>query len=337
MNRRIMIKLGLAAALYVFSFLPAHSAENGAKKIYMALWRGCEAACQGFQDEIAAIGVNVEIIVRDADKDKSKLPGFVEEARALKADLVVTWGTSVTLGMVGTMADTQNPAVLNDIPVVFMIVADPISSGIVETYEKTGRPNVTGTRNRVPEAVNIATMKSYLPSFAKLGLLFNRNEPNSVLKMEELQELSGSADFELIAREIELDSEGKPRTESIPAGMAALRAAGADFVYLGSSSFLQANGDLLTRSAVENGLPLLSPYETLVRKSDALISVAASYGDVGRLAARQAWKILEEGKTPGDLPVASLDQFSYVINMAVARKLKLFPPIEVLQFAETVN
>lgn len=337
MKHRVNVILALAAALCAHWFLPAHSAENGDKIILMALWRGCEAACQGFREEIAASGLKAEIVIRNADRDQSKLSGFVEEARSLKADLVVTWGTSVTLGMVGTMADMQDSAVLNDLPVVFMIVADPISSGIIESYEKTGRANVTGTRNRVPEPVNIATMKSYLPSFNKLGLLFNRNEPNSVLKMEELRQLSGSGKFELIAHEIELDPEGKPRSESIPTGMAALRAAGVDFVYLGSSSFLRANGELLTRAAVENGLPLLSPYEKLVREADALISVAAPYGDVGRLAARQALKILEEGKAPGELPVASLDQFSYVVNMAVARKLRLYPPIEVLQFAETVN
>jgi putative ABC transport system substrate-binding protein len=328
---------GLAVALNALSPFPAKSAESAEKKIFMALWRGCEAACQGFQEEITAGGVKAEVIIRNADKDKTKLPGFVEEARALKADMVITWGTSVTLGMVGTMADTQNPTVLNDIPVVFMIVADPIASGIIESYEKTGRANVTGTRNRVPEAVNIATMQSYLPSFKKLGLLFNRDEANSVLKMEELRELSKSVGFELIALEIKLDSQGKPNPESIPVRMAELKEAGADFVYLGSSSFLRANSELFTRSTVENGLPLLSPYEKLVRESDALISVAAPYGDVGRLAARQVYKILIEGKAPGELPVASLDQFTYVINMAVARKLGLFPPIDILQFAETVN
>lgn len=337
MNYCMRFCLILVMALIAFSPFPANSTDGSEKKIFMVLWRGCEAACQSFQDEIAASGIKAEVIIRNANKDKSTLTGFVEEARALRADIAVTWGTSVTLGMVGTMADRENPAVLNDIPVVFMIVADPISSNIIESYEKTGRSNVTGTRNRVPETVNIATMQSYLPSFKKLGLLFNRDEPNSVLKMEELRELSKSMDFELIALEIELDSEGKPRPESIAVRMAELKAQGADFIYFGSSSFLRENSDLLTRSAIENGLPVLSPYEKLVRESDALISVAAPYGDVGRLAAKQVQRILVEGKTPGEIPVAALDQFSYVINMKVAGRLNLFPPIDFLQFAETVK
>jgi putative ABC transport system substrate-binding protein len=82
---------------------------------------------------------------------------------------------------------------------------------------------------------------------------------------------------------------------------------------------------------------VLSPYEELVRDSQALISVAAPYREVGRLAAQQVLKILRDGTPAGELPVASLDRFAYVINMATAKRLKRFPPIDFLQFAETVN
>jgi putative ABC transport system substrate-binding protein len=75
----------------------------------------------------------------------------------------------------------------------------------------------------------------------------------------------------------------------------------------------------------------------LVRESQALISVAARYYDVGRLAGGQAEKILVGGVAPGDLPVVRMTDFAVVINMDVARKLKLFPPLDLLQIAETVN
>lgn len=100
---------------------------------------------------------------------------------------------------------------------------------------------------------------------------------------------------------------------------------------------LDANRDAFTGSAVANGIPVLSPYERLVRESQALISVAARYHDVGRLAGVQAEKVLTGGARPGDLPVAPIADFAFVINMAVARELDLFPPLELLQIAETVN
>jgi putative ABC transport system substrate-binding protein len=66
------------------------------------------------------------------------------------------------------------------------------------------------------------------------------------------------------------------------------------------------------------------------------MSVAARYYEVGRLAGQQAERVLK-GTTPGDLPVLQMTNFAVVINMDVAKKLQLFPPMDLLQVAETVN
>ncbi len=331
---------GVVLALMCTLVWPAGAAHAKAEKaftIYMVFWRGCEEACEGFKKYIAENGIDAELVIRNANRDKSKLPGYVEEARALEVDLVVTWGTSVTRGMAGTLSNHGKPRFIDDIPVVFMVVADPIGSQIIESYEKTGRENVTGTRNRVPEEVNINTIRSYYPAFERLGLLYNTNEHNSVVKAREMQALAGKMNFELVALELELGADGKPNPESIPVRMAELEAAGVDFIYLGSSSFLDVHRDVFTGSALEHGIPVLSPYERLVRDSHALLSIAARYQDVGELAGRQTKSILIDGKKPGDLPVLSVDQYAYVVNMTTAKKLNMFPSVEILQFAETVE
>jgi len=83
--------------------------------------------------------------------------------------------------------------------------------------------------------------------------------------------------------------------------------------------------------------PVLGPYELLVRKSHALMSVAARYYDVGQLAGEQAKAVLVESKRPADLPDRSVETYAYVIYMATARKLKMFPSVAILQFVDTVN
>ena len=326
--------LVMAAAFAVCLITTAAAAQY---KIMIATWRGCEEACQGFQDYLTERGIDAEFILRDAGRKKEPLPGFLAEARAEGVDLILTWGTSVTRGIAGTLAELGDPAFNHDIPQVFMIVADPVGAGIVESLDHSSRPNVTGTYNRVPEAVTIETIRAYRPGFKRLGLLYNTNENNSVLKRDEVAALAGPMGFELIALELPLGGDGKPRVEDIVPKMAALKAAGVEFLYLGSSSFLRGNRHVVTGAAVDNGIPVLSPYEQLVRESQALISVAARYYDVGRLAGGQAEKILTGGGTPGDLPVARMTNFAVVINMDVARKLKLFPPLDLLGIAETVN
>jgi putative ABC transport system substrate-binding protein len=313
------------------------SAAAAEYKIMIATWRGCEEACQGFQDYLAEKGIDVEFIHRDAGRDKALLPGFLAEARAEKVDLILTWGTSATREIAGTLADLGDPAFNHEIPQVFTIVADPVGAGVVESLDHTGRGNITGTYNRVPETVNIETIRAYHPGFSHLGFIYYSNEKNSVLKRDEIAALTGPMEFELTALELPLGADGKPRIEDIALKVAELKAAGVDFIYLGSSSFIQANSDAVTGAALEAGIPVLSPYEGVVRDSQALISVAARYTDVGRLAGEQAEKILVGGAIPGDLPVAPMTDFAVVINMDVARKLKLFPPLELLQIAETVN
>ena len=321
-------------ALAAFSANTGFAAEY---KVMIATWRGCEDVCKGFQDYLRERHVDAEFIVRDAAQKDDVLPAFVQEARAGKVDLILTWGTSVTRGIAGRVADAGNPAFDRKIPKVFTVVADPVGIGVVSSLERPGRPDVTGTYNRVPEEVNIRTIRAYLPGFKRLGLLYNANERNSVLKRDELAALANSLRFELVAIALPLTGEGKPRVEDIGRKMAELKDGKVDFVYVGSSSFLQENADAVTGAALRSGLPLLSSYESMVRDSQALISVAARYYDVGRLAGIQAEKILVRHMAAGDLPVLRMKDFAIVVNMNVAKKLKRFPPIDLLQVAETVN
>lgn len=298
---------------------------------------GCEEACAGFQAHFKEKGIDATFVLRDADGKKEALSGFLAEARSSHVDLIVTHGTNATVGMAGRLSDRSKPGLVPDIPKVFMIVADPVGAGLVRSLDAPGRPDLTGTYNRVPERVNIETLRAYRPQFRRLGLLYHANEQNSVIKRDELASLSKSMGFELLAQELPLGPNGQPKANEIAAQMAALKGAGADFVYLGSSTFLRENSKLLAESAARLGLPVLSPYESLARDGQALLSVAARYADVGRLAGQQAEKILRGNATAGSLPVLRMTKFAVVINMQVAKKLNLMPPLDLLQIAETVN
>ncbi len=317
--------------------LLATGAAAGSKKIYLVVWEGCEHACEGFLEAIEQSGFDADVILRDADQDKSRLPGFVQEARDMKVDAVATYGTSVSLGVAGTLDTVSESRFINDIPLVFWYVADPFGTRIAQDFDASGRVNVTGTFNRVPERVNVKAIQNFLPDFKTLGMLYNGNERNSLLKVEEMKGLSQEMGFELVALEIDPGNPAAPDPALIRGKVQELAEAGTDFIYLGSSSYLRLNGAEFTSSAVEFGLPILSPYEELVREEQALFSIAARAADVGRMAAAQVLKILRDGQTPGDIPIARIEDFAYVVNMAVAQKLNIFPPVDLLRVAEIVR
>ena len=239
--------------------------------------------------------------------------------------------------MLGRRSDDGDPRYVTGTPAVFWYVADPFGTNIAESFDGSGRPHVAGTFNRVPEEVNIQTIRSIRPDFNHLGILYNGNERNSVIKVEEHRELSKELGYLFTAIELDPGNPGAPDPGLIPQRMKELADAGVDCIYLGSSSYLRIHADAFTGSAVEHGIPILSPYEELVRENQALVSIAARAYDVGRVAAEQVLRILRDGEKPSDLPIARVTDFAYVVNMEVARKLDLFPPIEILQVAETIK
>lgn len=331
--RRLLVVGPLVLLLGVFA-QPALAARY---KVMVVTWSGCEEACAGLQAYFRDKHIDAAFLLRDAAGKKEALAGFLAEARAERVDLIVTHGTNASLGMAGRQSDQGKAGLVPDIPKVFMVVADPVGAGLIKGLDEMGRPDVTGTYNRVPERVNVETLRAYQPKFRRLGLLFHADERNSLTKRDELQTLSGSLGFELVAREIPLGADGRPKVASIAEQVAALKGAGVDFIYLGSSTFLRENSKALAAAATSAGLPVLSPYEAVVRDGHALLSVAARYADVGRLAGEQADKILRSGAKAGSLPVARMTRFTVLINMPIAKSLKLFPPLELVQIAETVN
>lgn len=306
-------------------------------RIMIVTWNGCEQACQGFQDYLQQRGLDVEYQMRDAGGQSQRLNQIRDEALASPPDLILTYGTNVSRAIAGTLPEALASGGASSIPKIFMIVADPVGAGLIKSLDDPGRPDLTGTFNRVPETVNIETIRSYLPSFKRLGMLVNRDEKNSLAKRDEMEALGRSMGFELLSADIALAADGKPLVSDIAPKVAQLKTAGADFLYLGSSSFLREQREAFTSTALAYSLPVLSPYEMMVRDSQALISVAARYYEVGQLAGELARTVLQDGVNAGRLPIARMTRFAVTINMSVAKKLGKIPPIELLQVAETVN
>lgn len=307
------------------------------KRILGVFYEGCEKTCQGFKAAIEKSGFAVEVAIFDVKQDKDRIHEAIKLARDSKPDLIVTYGTTTTLEFIGTLETGTDPKFISDIPVVFTAVADPFGSRIAESFDRSGRDNVTGTFNRVPERANIETIRQYDRKFQKLGLLYNSNEKNSVLKKDELAKLATEMNFELVAIEIDPGNPNVPDPALIPQRVKQLAEQEVTWAYLGSSSFLNANGAAFTAAAVENGIGLLSPYEALVREQQALISIAAPREKVGHLAAQQALSILRDGKSPGKLPIKRATEFSYLVNMKVAEKLERKPPFAFYSDTELVQ
>ncbi|MBL8470400.1 MAG: ABC transporter substrate-binding protein [Rhodocyclaceae bacterium] len=303
--------------------------------IYMAVYRGCEEACRGFQDYFRKRGIAADFILRDAAQDASKIPDFVTEAKRLRPDIVVTWGTTVTLGMVGNWRKPDPARHITDLPVIFMVVADPVASGIIENERSSGR-NLTGTLTLLPMETQFKSARSYL-KFNRVGFIINPTEKNSLDARDQLRVVAEREQFSVIERELPVDVSGRPDASAIPDLVAQLVAEKVDLIYQGPDTFLITRAQALTSAAVERGIPVFASNESPVVNARALFGIVNKYEDCGRYTARQALRILQDGVRPQEIPIELPRHFSYLVNLPVALELGRYPPLKLLDVAEIVG
>lgn len=331
-----MMKLAWLSVLFQLLFFASSKAQGQEPHIHMVVFRGCEEACQGFKTYFEQRQSPVRITVTDIARDRDLLPGIGDRLRDEQPDLVVTWGTAVTQGLLGRRSELGDATALGSIPAMFMIVADPVGADIIESYETISRRAVFGVRNRVPEDVQLRIMFEYFKP-SKLGIVNNLAEVNSVLNTERIKALAPELQVELVVVNYALDNDQNPNVNEIPALLAQLKSAGAEAIYVGSNSFNLQHREAFTHAAVELGLPVFSAYKQMISDGQGLMAVASSYSNVGRLAARQASRFLFEGISPEALSIAQLDRYSVFINMSTAQSLGLYPTIQLVGLAEIVQ
>jgi putative ABC transport system substrate-binding protein len=347
LNRRALLAAALGASAASAAPGLAMAQTQGGKKpaaaapavrpfrIYAITFRGMTDVEKGFEAYFASRKIPVQITYRDLNRDAKRMPGFLEEIRATRPDLVYTWGTSVTLGVVGPHDTTTPEQFISDIPVVFTLVAAPTLAKIV-TETGPQRPNLTGVVHVAPTAAQVQAMSSYRP-FKTLGVLYTPTEQNSVVIVNDLRKLAREKGFELVERTFKVDDKKKPLADGAADLVRELKDAKAQWLYLPPDSFLGTLAqDTIIPAAMANGLPTFASTEQLMQ-AGALSGLVSRYYSVGEFTAFKAEQILVGKQKPQAIPIEPLKRFSYQIRINAAERLKLMPPLPMFNYAEIIN
>lgn len=305
-------------------------------RIAMVLWRGETEVERGFRSHLAERKADVRIEVHDLDRDLARLPEVMAGLRAHPPDLVYTWGTGVTLGVAGPWNARDPDRYLQGVPILFTMVAGPQETGIAPPPAAPPRRWVTGVSHIAPLAAQIRAMRSYLP-LSKLGIVFNPLEANSRSNVAALRREAQAQDFTLLEAPVPVGRDGQPDAAAIPRLVRDLARRGAQLLYIGPDNFIGSHRDVLTAAGIANGLPCFTATELEVRDGEAMFGLVSRYDMVGRLTAAKALAILLERRPPAEIPVETLERFTYLIRLPVAQRLKLYPPLPLLRYAEIIE
>jgi len=332
-RRRLLQACAILPGLLSGGLVFAQSVATRKKfKVFLVIHREGTRADEGFMEYLKSAGLNVEFVVRNIAGDAKLLPGIVEEIRQQKPDLIYTQSTDVTKGVAGEI-DAKNPEkFIRDIPVVFSMVGDPIGAKLVRNLEKPER-NLTGAIHVISMAVQLNSMKQYLP-IKRLGIIYVKSEATQRKTYDQLKKLTDAQGIELVAAD-PLGADGTPQAESIIPMLDRMAAFKPDLVYVPNANFFGTHSKLLMEEALKRKLPTFCALEPQI-ESGGLMGSVAKLINVGALAGFKAEQILLGKKTAQNTPIEVLPKFSFIVNIDTARILSLYPPMQVLRFAQIV-
>ncbi len=264
-------------------------------------------------------GRNVEMEIRWAT-DRESMKQFAKELVALQPDQVVTSTTPATAAM---LQQTYT------IPVIFVLVGDPLFSGFVASLARPGG-NVTGFTPIVGSLAGkwVELLKDIAPRVARVTLLFN---PLTATYVERYVGPFRAAAASLGVETIVAPVNDIPELESIFTTQA--HESNSGFVVI-PDVFTQGHRAEITSLAARWRVPAI-----YWSRSFAEIGGLISYGpyilDEFRRAASYVDRILR-GAKPGDLPVQAPVKFELVINVKTAKALGLTVPQTLLVAADDV-
>jgi putative ABC transport system substrate-binding protein len=272
-----------------------------------------EAFRQGLRDLGYVEGRNVVIEYRDAEGRLERLPALAAELVALKVDVIVAAG--------GTLAALAAKQATRTLPIVFIAVGAPVTSGLVTSLARPGG-NVTGLSLLFPELVGkwLEELKQAVPGVSRVAVLW---QPGNVPERTEKDMLK---EAEVAARALGVrlqfvEARGPADFDRAFSEMTRARA-GALTVRPSSLFFIERRR--LVDLAAKNRLPAVYPSREFV-DAGGLMAYGPNIADVFRRAATYVDKILK-GAKPADLPVEQPTKFELVINLKTAKAFGLTIP-----------
>jgi putative tryptophan/tyrosine transport system substrate-binding protein len=265
-----------------------------------------------------AEGRNLEIDIRWAAADVALMKRFAKELVALQPDLILTQSTPAA----GAMLEQTHT-----IPIVFVLVADPVGSSYVMSLPRPGG-NATGFTPIVSSLGGkwVELLKEIAPHVARVTLLFNPPTATFIQGyLGPFKAAAASVGVEALVAPVndttELQSQVTTQAREPNSGLVVI-----------PDTFTQAHLAEIAALAARYRVPAVY-WSRSFPEIGGLISYGPYLVDEFRRAASYLDRIMK-GEKPSDLPVQAPVKFELVINLKTAKALGLTVPQTLLVAAD---
>jgi ABC-type uncharacterized transport system substrate-binding protein len=249
---------------------------------------------------------NIQFDVHFTTQNIDRIRRGAAEIAASAPDLIYVWSNP---GLAAIKQATQT------IPVVFVLVSDPVGSGLVTNLARPGG-NITGFQN-FETAIGgkwLELLKEIAPHVRRVAVVYNQKIPANVAFLNTAEAVSASMGVKVTA----MDLQDVAAIEPTFAAFAQVLDGG---LILTPNPLNSRNTELISGLAARLHLPAIYPFH-LDSEKGGLLSYGFDTAEQQRGAATYVDRILK-GEKPANLPVQAPTKYELVINLKTAKSLGL--------------
>lgn len=272
---------------------------------------------EGIQEGLAEAGYvegeNLTLDFQNPQGDQATLTSIANTFAASDKDLFVAIATPPAQALA---------QVIQDRPIVFASVTDPVAAGLVESMEAPGG-NVTGTSDQLPTDEQLAVIQRIMPDVETVGIVYSSAEVNAQVQAEAAIEAGAELGIEVKTATITNSSEVQQAAESLDVDA---------YFVLVDNTVVSAMESMIQVAEQRQRLLVTSDPDSVARGAAA--ALATDYKAQGVQTAGLIARILE-GADPADTPVELAEGLALVVNPAAAERMGITIPDDVLADAAT--
>jgi putative ABC transport system substrate-binding protein len=265
-------------------------------------------------------GRNLRIEWRWTGGDITRVREYSAELVRLAPEVIVANGTPSVAAL---------KQATSSIPIVFVVVNDPVAQGIIASMAHPGG-NITGFSFLEYSMVgkSLEMLKQIAPSIVRVAMMFNPDTyPYYPIHLRS---------FETVARTLSLELTAAPVSslEEIDEVVAKLGRQPGSALLVTPDPYLNVHRGAVVRAAGQYRVPATYSYRQHVQEG-GLMSYGADTVDIFKRSASYIDRILK-GTTPADLPAQAPVKFEIAINLRTAKALGVDIPPNLLALADEV-
>jgi putative tryptophan/tyrosine transport system substrate-binding protein len=263
-------------------------------------------------------GRNIVIEYRWTEGSNERAAEFATEFVRRNVDVIVTGGAPAVA------AAKQATSV---IPIVFQVVNDPVSIGLVESLARPGG-NVTGLSNQSAELAGkrLELLREIVSGLRRLAIIANAENPDASTDLGQSEAAARALGLDITILRIRSARDIIPAFATVKDRVQA--------VYAVADPLVNTNRARIHTLAMAAHLPSVYNAREFV-EAGGLMSYGPNASDLFRRSAEFVDKILR-GAKPADIPVEQPSKFDLVVNLTTANALGLTIPESFLLRADEV-